>query len=73
MHNGYADTEDNCVNKLLKDNKLAFFAELTRLEEIQKENCLKTPLIILEERLYPGYFAFALPKNSPINSLISME
>lgn len=70
---GYDGTEENCIQKILKSSQIAFLQEMTRLQEIQTEHCFDNPLVILDDQFYPGYESFALQKDAPINTLISLE
>lgn len=66
--------EDFCIKQLIDSDDIAYLGERTRLKEIQIQNCDdNTKLILLDDSFYPGNFAFAVPKGSPMLSIFSYE
>lgn len=73
MNPTYMTTREICQQKLKDENDVAFVEEITIIEKIQADECKQYKLIILNERFFSGYFAVALPKNSPLNEIFSEQ
>lgn len=69
----YANEEGYCIKSVLYNTDVAFLHESTRLMEIQKIYCQQYSLMILKDRIFPGYFTLAFQKNSDLTLIISSE
>lgn len=69
----YQTDQATCENLLKENTNMAFLEEVTVLETIQNNYCGSYNFILLNEKFFPGYFAIALPKNSPLNGIFSEE
>src|SRR4051794_35312224 len=70
----YLASEAYCIKQLLSSNNIAYLDELTRLRELQIIHCsANIKFVILDERFFPGYLAFATPKRSPLLSILTYQ
>lgn len=54
----YATTADICPELLINEDNVAYINEVSTLTEVQKLYCKERTLIILNDRFFPGFFAF---------------
>lgn len=75
-HGDFLANSSVCENKLFDEVNgidVAIVSEITFLKSLQKKHCQNIKTVLLTDRFYPGYFAFAFPKQSPLNAVVSME
>lgn len=61
----------NCLGLFTNMNDVAYISEVTDLKYIQNDLCINFTLVLLNDRFFPGYYGFALQKNSPYTAFIS--
>lgn len=69
----YATTRDKCPEVVINEENVAYVDEITSLAQVQRRYCKEQNLIILNDRFFPGFFAFGFRKNSSYNAVISQQ
>lgn len=64
-------TAEKCSEKLIKENNVAFLAEMFILKNLQIQYCSDHILVILNDQFFPGFFSLAVTKGALYNDLLS--